>query len=509
MCDTPTKSHIERITPTPLLDIVWIVQLDKYTGLDRSLMENQGCWSEFQMSKARVIQYALEHAEDTLFLDSDMVVTGVVNDIDKTKSLGVSPHYIRENHMAIYGFYNGGMLWTNCKSVPEDWIVFTETSRYYDQASIEDLAKKYDHFEFGENYNFQSWRYYMSDVPPQQMETYVTAKRGSGVLHYKQQPLKLIHTHFRNPQFRAFNDFIIRQLNACGDFKTLLIIYRIINGCWMLKLPKQPQPGIYHHTNDSYREMPLLLKLANPDVDLYFEPNIHHCMLDPNIITYDRPTLQWCDSSIEKSTLLLLGNGDITVEGLQLNQTYPHLKVIPWIFWPRKPMIVEKLQKEHPILTYEERLVESVFIGNVENNVQKKHRGSTDEWKKVITEFYLTKGQKYMFTHTEYLMKLREAKFGLCLRGYGSKCHREVELMAFGTVPVVTPEVCTNSYMEPLVEGVHYLKVKNASEWRRVIDGISPAKWREMSVACSDWYRRNVHSSQCWNTLIHRLLYMY
>ena len=66
-------------------------------------------------------------------------------------------------------------------------------------------------------------------------------------------------------------------------------------------------------------------------------------------------------------------------------------------------------------------------------------------------------------------MKLRESKYGLCLRGYGSKCHREVELMAFGTVPIVTPEVSVSSYMEPLIENTHYIKVTTPAELKEKI----------------------------------------
>ena len=41
-------------------------------------------------------------------------------------------------------YYNGGMLWVQNKDVPNDWIEFTKTSRFHDQASIEDLVKKYN-----------------------------------------------------------------------------------------------------------------------------------------------------------------------------------------------------------------------------------------------------------------------------------------------------------------------------------------------------------------------------
>ena len=104
-------------------------------------------------------------------------------------------------------------------------------------------------------------------------------------------------------------------------------------------------------------------------------------------------------------------------------------------------------------------------------------------------------------------MKLRNAKYGLCLRGYGSKCHREVELMAFGTVPIVTPGVTVDSFMEPLVEDVHYIRVTGPDEIHAKLASITEARWTEMSKACYEWYQRNIYSANCWNTMITRVLH--
>ena len=104
-------------------------------------------------------------------------------------------------------------------------------------------------------------------------------------------------------------------------------------------------------------------------------------------------------------------------------------------------------------------------------------------------------------------MKLRHSRYGLCLRGYGSKCHREVELMAFGTVPIVTPEVTVSSYMDPLIENVHYILVKTPEELKEKVSNSDKEQWNKMSVACYDWYQRNVHSKNCWNNMIEHILY--
>ena len=185
---------------------------------------------------------------------------------------------------------------------------------------------------------------------------------------------------------------------------------------------------------------------------------------------------------------------------------YNHLNVKPWIFWPRRPQLVEKLLEEYPILSYDKREIESIFIGNFENRVQEKYRNN-QLWENVLSEYHCTKGQQHKFSHEEYLMKLRNSKYGLCLRGYGSKCHREVELMAFGTIPIVTEEVTITSYMDPPIENVHYICVKNTQEFKEKLEKMNEKKWKIMSKLCYEWYQRNIHSKTCWKHKIENILY--
>jgi hypothetical protein len=506
LCDTKTKEIVDNITPQPRLQITWFIELDKYDGMDRSIMTRKGIWSDFQMEKANVIKYALRHTTDTLFLDSDIILTDCINDIDLSKELGVSPQFITLEHTNKTGFYNGGMLWTKNDNVLNDWIEFTKSSRYFDQASIEDLVKKYSYFEFGENYNLQCWRLLLSSESPQQIANHITSIP-NGKLFYKKKPLKFVHTHFLDNRFEQFNNLIIQHLTNAKMYKMLAIIYRVIHNKWVLKIPKQPILGLGRHNNDSYRELPLLMMLQNKDVELKYDDKTIHCWLEPNILTYDRPTLEWCNQEIVSSSLMLLGNGDVEIEGKELKTKIPTLNIKPWFFWPRKPMLMEKVLKQKGVLSNNERTIESIFIGNIENNVQEKFRKTTESWETVLTEYHCTKGKQHKFTHEAYLMKLRGAKYGLCLRGYGSKCHREVELMAFGTVPIVTPEVSVTSYMEPLIENTHYILVKTPEELKEKLANIGEEQWSNMSSACYEWYQRNVHSKNCWKNMIEHILY--
>lgn len=534
MCDTGSKQEILNMSIQPKLDIHWFVELDKYTGLDRNEMTKRGIWSDFQMAKAQVIQKALEDYPDTLFLDSDTIILDVLDGIDHTKTLGVSPQFIRKVDVDRTGYYNGGMLWTCDKALPQKWIEYTKTSRYFDQASIEDLADEYGvhgsggfginnecrGFEFGENYNLQTWRFRLGlETREQIVENIKIEERTSEnegrslAIYYRNasQPLKFIHTHFNKPDFQDVNKFFVNILIKAGRYRELAVIHRLVQGYWRITIPKQPMQGIGNHNNDSFREIPLLWMRQHKDVRVGLSSNTIHCWIEPTICLYDRPIMRWWnDECIHKANLFLLGNGDVEgEEGEFLNEQRKNGfqgEVKPWIFWPRRPMILEKTLNQGR-LSYDERPIESIFIGNFENSVQAKYRNTNEDWETVLSEYHCTAGHTHKFTQEQYLEKLRTSRYGLCLRGFGSKCHREVELMAFGTVPVITPEVSIQSYYDPPVEGVHYLRVNSPEEFKKVVSVIPKEKWESMSKSCWEWFQRNVHSSHSWVNMMNYVLY--
>ena len=459
-------------------------------------MVKEKIWDEFQMQKANVIKYALENENDTMFLDSDILFLNPITSINKEKELGLSPHYVKKTNTDEVGYYNGGCLWTKNKNIPNDWVEFTKTSRYHDQASIEDLAEKYNYEEFGKEINFMPWRVLLAN-DPQGVVNSISVHENQITIDNK--PLIFLHTHFDDPRFLHVNNIFLNLLRKLKRYKELLIIDRIINKKWNIKIPNQPQQGIWKHTNDSFRELALLYKENNNGVDIKVTSS-GHCWLGNDILLYDRPTHEWFNQDLLNSSLILLGNGDINKEGetLKLN----NLNVIPWIFWPRRPKVLEKILCDKGILSYEDREIESIFIGNYENSQQAKYRNTNVNWGSMLTEYHCTAGDKHKFTHEEYLMKLRNSRYGLCLRGYGSKCHREVELMAFGTVPIITKEVNINSYIEPLIENKHYISANTKEELSEKIKSITKNEWNLMSRNCYEWYKRNVHSMSSFDRTI-------
>ena len=503
MLDTKTKEELDNLTLKPNLDIKVVLGLDKYTGLNRQKMEQMNIIKEFWNNKADIMTYALQFEKDTIFLDSDVFIVNPINCIDNTKELGLSPHYIRKSNTDEVGYYNGGCLWTKNKNVPLCWKKHTVNSRYVDQASLEDVAIDYKHsmFEFGEELNYMPWRILLAN---NQEEAIKKININNNQVNIGNKPLAFLHTHFHDQRFIQVNNIFINALRKLKRYKELLIIDRIINKNWTIKIPKQPQQGIWNHKNDSFRELALLYKKNNSTIAIELIDS-GHCMLGNHILLYDRPTQEWFNQDLANSSLILLGNGDINKEGQILKQN--NLNVKPWIFWPRRPLIMEKFLENNKIKHYNERTIESLFIGNIENNVQNQYRNSDYNWENVLHVYHCTQGTQHKFSQEEYLEQLANAKYGLCLRGYGSKCHREVELMALGTVPIITETVCIDSYMDPPQENIHYIRCNNPENLKTILSNISQQQWEKMSNNCYEWYQKNVYSKNSFKNLLSNILY--
>lgn len=245
--------------------------------------------------------------------------------------------------------------------------------------------------------------------------------------------------------------------------------------------------GFHSHKGDSFRE--LVKEWGKKNLANIIETNEPFIWWNEigDTLLYDRPTLQWLDKSPQKYNYALFGNN------------LPEIKnCYPWIFWARHPLNLEQLD----IIPFDKRQFTSVFVAKVENEVQAGFR-DPNKWKSHIEFFDLIieeAGKPYKYTNTEYLDLLKYSKFGLCLRGFGPKCHREVELMACGTIPIITPDVDIDNYYNPPIEGIHYIRVSKPEDIPKKINSISQEKWELMSKACIEWYNKNCTVEGSFNT---------
>ena len=484
VCDTIAMQCLKKFIPWRN-NVKFFPELDKYSGKNRNQMEKDGTWTEFQMFKAVAMKRALDLYDDTLFLDSDMLVTAPF-EIEKIKGdavLGVSPHYIRKEFTDPHGYYNGGMLWTSSKEVPDAWIEASKTSRFYDQACIEDLAKQFNHFEFDDSYNISWWRL-SQGIHGDEKE------RFGPNFTYSGKTIKSIHTHFGDAYHNYFNIHVAQKLHDAGRYKDLAIIERIANEAWVLLVPQQPRPGFHHHVNDSFRE--LAIDTPNHYDDVKTLPvNANIPRLGMHICLYDRDTGEWIGDEVTESLKIFVGN---------MNTDSLGDKYSPWIYWARRPTITDK---EHSYKKWT-KTIDSIFMGNIENSVQAKHR--SDKWKDCVSEFHLTNGKIHKFSHREYIKKLASARYGLCMKGFGEKCHREMECMAVGTVPLCIGDIPMHSFLDPPEEGKHFFRVHTPEDVTNVIKNTPNNKYEEMSKACMEWYNKNVYVKNWFHTFIRNVL---
>lgn len=257
-------------------------------------------------------------------------------------------------------------------------------------------------------------------------------------------------------------------------------------------LPRSDLEGYFSHPGDSFREMVRLWGAAgyvrvreHPTATMVWWGSLGG---PDGVLLYDRPNHDWrlAAPMPERSwKFALFGNPKPPAAHLAPAK--------PWFFWPRRPSLVEELVAAGvPGASWEDRRAGLVFYGKVENKVQEKRRLGGTDWSTACTEFRLVRGDEpYPFTQKQVLEKLAGARFGLCLAGYGLKCHREIECMAMGCVPVCAPEVDMDSYAEPPVEGVHYLRVAGPDSAAATVASVSKVDWEKMSAACKTWWERN------------------
>ena len=250
----------------------------------------------------------------------------------------------------------------------------------------------------------------------------------------------------------------------------------------------------YKHNGDSFREIIDLWAERNYVKKVYADCKNVWMNRVGDVLLYDRPNYDWIKNAPAEEQVwkkALFGNPKPIGNNAK-----------SWSFWARRPRLVEAM-----LNTDIKKTKNLVFYGCTENAIQKKHR-TTHDWSSACdtSEFVMaSENESPKFSEQEYLNKLSQSHYGLCLAGFGNKCHREVECMAFGTVPVVSLEVDMTHYANPPVEGLHYVRVQNPDDLKNKLSQIDDDVWYRMSQACKQWYKENCSVDGIWK-LTNRLI---
>ena len=160
-------------------------------------------------------------------------------------------------------------------------------------------------------------------------------------------------------------------------------------------------------------------------------------------------------------------------------------------YFTYSPPELEKVRQALGRKAWSERKHASIYAGSIENEAQEFFRNRFSGWDEEIEIYALTdrlrKNESYRYSINEYLSLVSLSRYGVCFRGNGPKCFREIEYLSLGTPLIITPGVEVN-YPTPLEEGVHFFRACSRDDIRRITRDTSPEKWDAMSKACWDWF---------------------
>ncbi|EPY25421.1 hypothetical protein AGDE_02478 [Angomonas deanei] len=203
----------------------------------------RGVWyptrhADMMMEKSNLMEFMLAEqskssSTDTppmvAFLDSDITLLNPLPQIPSRSSVVLSPHYIRKEDELLFGRYNGGFVATSDPSMLFEWRKFTQTSRFFDQASLEAVAEQLDSkmlYELPPQDNYGFWRFTQnpSGCLEKEAAKFSIELNGENVrtLCYDGVPLRSVHTHFCTApeaarDVRLFNNLILGWVAECAS----------------------------------------------------------------------------------------------------------------------------------------------------------------------------------------------------------------------------------------------------------------------------------------------------
>lgn len=186
--------------------------LDQYGAVSRRRMERQpGVWystrhTDFMMEKANLLEHGLHRgAKRPLFVDSDMLFLGPLPAMPAAAQVGVSRHRIRPSDERLFGTFNGGWVAVAGPDPIYRWRAATRHSRYFDQASLEDVAAAFSGaaaghgtYEFGTGVNYGYWRMFQATEHSLDVARRFAVSPGA-IAVGPNEPLCSAHTHFFMP----------------------------------------------------------------------------------------------------------------------------------------------------------------------------------------------------------------------------------------------------------------------------------------------------------------------
>jgi hypothetical protein len=215
--------------------------LDIYSSLSRGKMEQmpsrQGLanlFHDFTVEKCSLMEWAIqEHKDGVLFCDADICWLGPLPSIPKGTVVALSPHEIRHADEKKYGTYNAGFLYISSLEVTETWLKESLISDFFEQLSLDEVAKLYPTYIFGTHINYGWWRMFQGPVSPEERKNDWSIHKNEAYsgLYVKGIPVVCIHTHWKTNDFitKMFNMWILDKLQNLKKQKKVASLIRCLS----------------------------------------------------------------------------------------------------------------------------------------------------------------------------------------------------------------------------------------------------------------------------------------
>ena len=236
-CDTQINTFLE--TQTLYKGIIHKkVVLDMYNGFTRAQMEKmsgknyENKWVDLMCEKMNLLEWVYTVEKRVLFCDADICFLGGLPNIDDSVEVGLSRHFIRNRDEVKFGIYNGGFVFSSSNTMIDLWKTATKSSRYFEQAALEELCTKYTIYEFPIQNNYGWWRLLQGNESIEILKGQWSIKRNntSSGICVQGMPLLSIHTHWKTNDIsiKYFNDYVLTYLEKLKSVdKTKKLIHFI------------------------------------------------------------------------------------------------------------------------------------------------------------------------------------------------------------------------------------------------------------------------------------------
>ncbi len=218
------KKRLEQETGLPA-NITITLGLEKYGNKNWRVLSVPEA-IEFLSQKSIIIEQALKHHPNSLFMDSDVTIASPLGLIDDSKDLGLTPAV--PELITKFGKYNTGWVFVNNKEFPHWWknAMAKGSSPFIEQLCLNNAAKYFDLFHFPPNYNFSPNKQlsHSGNKPRVQLHRFlrINSDTDKGIT-YEDKPLISFHHRF-NGINSPWDHFIMMHL-----YKGSPELFKLIN----------------------------------------------------------------------------------------------------------------------------------------------------------------------------------------------------------------------------------------------------------------------------------------